>query len=153
MIRDTWQFIEINKYCLTLSCTNKGISSRASLSYNSENRSDLLCTVTAGTSMTHHTLQYFYVLWFVRIWYATLWCLWFVVCDGLLDLDASCIQNKLIFINAMKYCHGLAVVADCCLEYSRTSFSSNFETRSRLSISTRPRVSCRVQIHWKRNWR
>ena len=70
--------------------------------------------------MTHHTLQYFYVLWFVRIWYATLWWwLWVMVCDGLLDLDASCIQNKLIFINTMEYCLWLAVFADCCLEYVR----------------------------------
>ena len=39
--------------------------------------------------------------------------------DGLLDLDASCIQNKLIFINTMEYCLWLAVFADCCLEYVR----------------------------------
>ena len=67
--------------------------------------------------ITHYNISMFYV--FVRIWYATLWWLWFVVCDGLLDLTASCIRNKVMFINAMEYCLWLAVFADCCLEYVR----------------------------------
>ena len=52
-----------------------------------------------------------------------------MVCDGLLDLTASCIRNKVMFINAMEYCLWLAFFADCCLEYVRVPVFLVFPTK------------------------